>query len=151
MTRPDNENVYRYGAYDSRTVEEDRQRDEADRKQRAQSEANHRAIEDMNRRMQESFARDRQVYEQRAKKQGNEIKDIDTKPRGEWSTGWAIFGFIVAAGFTASQYPDSDGSAMPMIIAGVIGSFVAGWYYKAILGLLSLGFILWILSLWLSQ
>lgn len=152
MTRPDNENVHRYGAYDYRTVAEDRRRDEADKMQRAQSEANHRAIEDINRRMQERNARDRQAYEQRAKKQRNDIqKNIELQPHREWSTGWAIFGFIVAAGFTASQYPDSDGSAMPMIIVGFIGAFIAGRYYKFILGLLSLGVILWIFSLWLSQ
>lgn len=67
----------------------------------------------------------RKVKEEQAK-----TRQIKKSTKSEWSNGAAIIGFFICAGWAATQ---AQGLGA-IIIAGLIGAVVMGYFYEAIIG-----------------
>lgn len=145
MPRPDNQNQYRYGAYDYRTAAEDRQRDQADRDRRANEEAARHALE-QTRRFQQEQQRQLERQRQQQARKARKASKPPAKGSKDWSTGWAVIGFFVGAGTVAGQVSSGEGAIVPIVIAGAVAAFVAGRFYKVLLGLAAVVFVLWLIA-----
>ncbi|SEQ37273.1 hypothetical protein [Nitrosomonas ureae] len=60
----------------------------------------------------------------------------------DWSTGWGIIGFIIAAVWATNQMQDTSDAAFPVIVAGIFGALILGRFYKAIIGLAIIAIVL---------
>lgn len=66
---------------------------------------------------------------------------ISTSKNDDWSTGWGILGFIIAAVWATNQMQDTSDVVFPVIVAGIFGAAILGRFYKAMIGLAIIAFV----------
>ncbi len=137
---------------------------EIERQEKKNMEAWQRHADETARRAEESYREDaRKAQQMREYKREQERKEKEyakaqqqkkleaqrvqqpEKPvpdNGDWSTGAAIFGFVMSAIWAAGHFQDAEDSTLMIIIAGILGGAVLGRFYQAIIGLAVVIFIL---------
>lgn len=94
----------------------------------------HREHEENEQRLRQQERRKRE-YEQAQIQKEPRIKQphpphINKPIKSEWSNGAAIIGFLICAGWAATQAQELGG----IIIAGLIGAVVMGRFYEVLIG-----------------
>lgn len=93
-------------------------------------EENERRLQELRREQERKQREYEQAQQQKIRGEQAKTRQIKKPTKTEWSNGAAIVGFLICAVWVASQ---SQGLGA-MIIAGLIGAVVMGYFYEAIIG-----------------
>lgn len=132
---------------EKRRLEEEarkREQDARDRMWQEQERQRERQQREQERQRQQREAEQKEhERKQLAKKQQSSRSKPKTSKPGKWSTGWAVLGFVIGIGWASNEVPEGDDAAMMIFIAGVAGAIVAGRFYKVLLAIAAILFIIY--------
>lgn len=143
-TTPDEREGARAAAADRQRKEHEAATERFLRKTEAENrerERNERQLQEQMREQERRRKESAQIQQQEKIKKQAAKTSSQKKSAAEdsdWSTGAAVLGFIISAAWTASQTHDTG----PIIMAGLLGAVVIGRFYKAIIGITVVVFIL---------
>ena len=143
----------RIEAENQRQQDRERARREEDARQEREYQAQMRRIQqqqlEKQRREQESDRAER-IRREKERKEAEKLKKAEKRKKApqsaDWSTGWAVLGFIGGVAWAASGIPVGDGGGWVILVIGCVLGAIAGRFYKVILVVGVLGLLLWLFA-----